>query len=150
MFAWASALVVAAVGLLFRIRFGAAVPLTTGLAVLLFSMALLITFGNWVDSKTKLTLDLAGIRFRSPLRRASMGWDQVRSLRAIPVGRSWRVIVRSSDSQFQFRTASEIGLGSARSVRYGFPDGKEIAMLIRGHAGLKDPVRSDDAWICRA
>lgn len=109
--------------------------------------AALISFGNWMEANTAITLDPEGIAFSNPIRSLKMDWEMVDSLtvRSTPIG--WSVRVSGGGETFQFRTGINLTLQKLSPVKGGFSDGDRIAGVIRGMAGLNPPIRQDGQWV---
>jgi hypothetical protein len=149
LFAWISALgMVIVFGVVFA-RSGR-VPVFPLLLLLGFwSAALMISFSNWMDIRTQVSVSPAGVHYRSPVRDVPLDWGQVCELRAVRVGGSWRITVEGEGAGFHFRTATVLGANTARPFRYGFPEGELLVSLILGGASLTEISRGGDTWICR-
>jgi hypothetical protein len=145
--AWLLALGFAMLALVGVLRGEALTRFSSELAAFFAVIGLWITLGNWIDRGTAVEISDDGIRYRSPLRTVTIEWHDVDELWAIPTGSSWRIVVRGGGAHFGFRTSSELKLGR-RSLQIGFPDGEQMAGLIRRLAGLSGPAGSKDGWVC--
>ncbi len=73
-------------------------------AFLAFS-ALSISFGNWMDRKTRVRLDADGISFENGLRRVRLGWPEVQKVAVLPARWGKSVQVLGEKSHFGFQDA---------------------------------------------
>jgi hypothetical protein len=147
--AWLAASALALASAVLHFRLGS-VPLilTITLAAVLLSAAL-ISFGNWNDRRSSLTLDQDGLEWRSALGTICLSWDQVREVQAVPAGGGWRLLVIGDTARFAFRSASALTLGGLNRLEYGYPHGAKAAGLIRVRAGLSAPQAEGGGWVAR-
>ena len=103
--------------------------------LLLFS-ALSISLGNWMDRKTVIRLDQAGVVFENGLRHVHLAWDAVREVRTSPARWGTSVQVIGSQAHFAFTTLGEMRFQGQVRGRTGFVAGKEIMDEIIRSAGL--------------
>ncbi len=106
------------------------------LAFMVFS-ASTMSLASWMDRRTRLTLDPAGVFFENGLRRVRLGWDEIRKVRVIPAqAGSQRVQVLGAAAHFEFRTLAEVRLQGEIKGRAGFEAGEAILKTILGRARL--------------
>ena len=96
------------------------------------------SLGSWMDRRSILRLDSRGIAFRNGLRDVELAWDEVRSIRVIPVqAGARRVQVLGEKAHFEFRTLTTLSLKGEVKGRSGFPQGAEIIETVVDKAGLQ-------------
>lgn len=102
---------------------------------LLFS-SLSTSFGNWMDRKTVMRVDVVGIAFENGLRQVALRWPEVEKVNVLPLrwGRSVQVI--GSASHFEFRTLGEVQFQGESRGRLGFLEGQTILNEIIQKTGL--------------
>lgn len=122
---------------------------TLVLVLIFLVSAVLISFGNVVTLRTRITLDDDGVRFESPLRKTWLAYDHVEAMTCTPRLSGWRVQVESTQGHFQFDTPGVLGAGSSRAERIGIEDGEILAAGLWLRAGLSPPVPGDGCWVCR-
>ncbi len=147
--AWLLTLAVIAVAGFAAWRTGRLPPLSMFFAFFFGAAAILISLGNWMDVNTRIEVDEAGLRYRSPVRQVRLGWGEVEEVYAMPAGQGWRVTVSGAGHSFGLRTASELTFAGWGNLAYGFPQGERLVRLILGQAGLAEPVAQDRGWVCR-
>jgi hypothetical protein len=147
--AWLCAFGVAiAIGVI-SVREGPISSLSIFLLVFFLAAGSLISLGNWMDTNTSIVLSRDGVEYRNPLRRAYMDWGSVKSLEAMPLRAGWRMVVEADQTRFSFSTALKLRVGSRTSILGGYPNGDRLAALIRGMAGLSEPIGQGRSWISR-
>ncbi len=114
----------------------------TGTALILFLFlafaAIGTSLGNWMDRRSILRLDSRGIGFKNGLRNVDLHWDEVRSLRVIPVqGGASRVQVLGEKAHFEFRTLTTLSLQGQVKGRSGFAHGQKIIDTVIEKAALR-------------
>lgn len=150
--AWVLALIVGAVWLGLSLsgnRVGVALPLLE--AFLLFA-ALSISLGNWMDRKTVLRLDHAGVSYTNGLRQVRFDWSKINQLRIYPGGWGKRVQVlgESADGKpayFGFRTFGIVRVQGEVKGQMGFEAGDEIVSEMIRRSGLQVSERSQNSEI---
>jgi hypothetical protein len=81
----------------------------TILLVVFFTLsAVLISFGNWVERHTYLTLGDTGIEFINGVRRIQIGWEEITEVRILPSSKGSKVVVYSGQGYIRFQTLMEI------------------------------------------
>lgn len=133
---------------LWAARSGSVPALGIGLTVFFALAASLISFGSWVDRNTVIEWGPTRVDYRSPLRRASLRWDEVEAIWAVPTADSWRVGVRGGDQVFAFHTGGKMRFGSSGEMAVGFQGGSSLAATIRRRAELGPPRNESGRWIC--
>lgn len=103
----------------------------------LFLASALISFGNWVDRRTVITMDGKGVDFRNGIRRVSMAWDEIEEVRVKPAVWGKRVQVLGHNKRFDFHTSGEVKYKGAVKARTGFLQGEEMVRLIVLNSGLR-------------
>jgi len=109
----------------------------------------LISFGNMVTFRTRITLDHEGVRFESPLRKTWLEYDHVEAMTYNAWRSGWRIQVESSQGHFHFDTPGLLGAGSSRAEQIGIENGEALAAGIWVRSGLSSPELAKDTWICR-
>jgi hypothetical protein len=111
-----------------------AVPL---MSFILLLVSLSISFGNWMDRRTSISLSESGITFRNGLRNLHFEWDEIQQLQEFPSNWGNKVRVIGNQAQFQFRTFGEVKfLGEVKGMM-GFTEGKFLFEQIITKANLK-------------
>jgi hypothetical protein len=135
MTAWALA-VFASLGFYF-LQAGGSAPLWSWILVLfLYFSALSISFGNWMDRHTRLTVSAEGAGFENGVRRVYLTWAQVRAVRTAPAKWGTKVQVLGESAHFEFNTLGEVEYGGEVRGRTGFRQGQTIMDEIIRAAGL--------------
>ncbi len=137
-YAWALAAAMLAVTAITAWRLGS-VPWFLWVMLGFFTgSALLSSFGNWVDSRTALTLGSEGVEFHNGLRHVVLRWPQVQSVRIVRDRWGQRVQVQGEDGRhFAFRTVAEVEIHAGRPQKlFGFEKGEALAQAIIRQAGL--------------
>ncbi len=147
--AWLSALGVAIGTALLALRLGQLPTLGLGLTLFLVLVAVIISFGVWMDRNTRLEVNEDGLHYRSPVRDVELSWAQVKQLEATPAGEGWRIRVYGDEAYFSYRTASMLRFGSFSEMPLGFSEGERVAAVIRSRAALSDVARTENGWRCR-
>ena len=147
--AWLSALTVTLSIVILHLLRGSVPCYAFGILVFLFTASLLISYGNWMESRTSIQVSETGIRFASPVRRLSFSWPDIDCLAALKTRVGWRVMVEGEQGSFTFRTGGKIAIGSLEAPLTGYPDGERLASLIRGMAGLAAPIQEEGIWFSR-
>jgi hypothetical protein len=140
--AWVFALS-ASVGLVV-LSFWAIVPSWVWLFIaFLYFSALSISFGNWMDRRTRLQLFPDGVAYENGLRRARLAWDEIQNVRVSPArwGRTVQVIGKTS--HFAFNTLGEVRFRGELRGRTGFAQGEAILDTIIRSAGLLVATRRE-------
>ncbi len=108
-------------------RYGVIVDSLEWMFLLLLGVAILISFSNWMERRTRLILDEKGVVFRNGLRRVRMDWPEIQRIRVLPaaLGDGKTVMVMGEKTYFRFDTLSR-ARNRGREVWLGFPEGDEI------------------------
>jgi hypothetical protein len=146
--AWCCAIVVGLVsGALFW-QSGRISSLAIFLLVFFSLSAVLISFGNWMESQTLITLSMEQVVYRSPVRKVTLAFKDIDELWVSYTGRGWRVAIRGEGGFFTYRSAARLGGRSDQVVSIGIEQGERLASLMRSMAQLSSPVLDGEAWIC--
>jgi hypothetical protein len=111
--------------------------------------ALLISFGNWMESHTLIRLSSEQVVYHSPVRKVTLALDDVRELWVSSAGRGWRIAVRGEGGFFTYRSAARLGGRLNQAIYIGIEHGDRLAGLIRSMAQLSPPILEGEAWLCR-
>jgi hypothetical protein len=111
--------------------------------------AVLISFGNWMESRTLIDLSSEQVVYRSPVRNVTLALKDIDELWTSHTGRGWRVAIRGEGGFFTYRSAVRLGGRFDQVVSIGIEHGERLAGLIRSMAQLSSPVYDGDAWFCR-
>ena len=108
--------------------------------------ALTISFGNWMDRNTRITLETGGIRFENGLRRVQFHWQEIQKVAVLPaqLGKSVRVVGEAS--HFGFKTLGEVQFRGKVRGRTGFAEGEAILDVILQNTGLVLTEESNNAY----
>lgn len=149
LFAWISAAGMGIVLLLSAYGDGDLRFLPLLLFLVFFTTGVMISFGNWIDSRTWVRTSPIGIHYHSPLRDVRLEWEEVRQLMARRLGRGWRITVGGARGYFRFRTGVTLRRGSDRQFVFGFPEGERLLALILGGGKLSELSWGGGEWVCR-
>ena len=116
---------------------------------LLVALAALVSIGNWLEAGTSIRIDAQAIEERTPLRSVRLGWGEVDEMWTWPASRGWRILLRGTGGQILFRTGERMSFPRGAELRLGFPEGEQMAGVVRRAARLSAPLRQDDGWVCR-
>ncbi len=108
-------------------------PVVWGLplfGILLLVSAMGISFGNWMDRHTSISLDPGSIIYRDGLRKVQLGWEEIRNVRVLPSEWGSKIQVFGDTGYFAFRTLGEVVLRGDVKGTMGFKNGEEILRLI--------------------
>ena len=94
-----------------------------------------ISFGNWMDRKTVIRVDRAGINFMNGVRRTSLAWNEIQAVRVLPAqwgAQQVQVIGETSrgKTHFEFRTLGTVNYQGQERGQTGFADGEQILETI--------------------
>ena len=144
--AWLLA-VAAAVGLLILNQTLDIVPGWTWIfcGFLAFS-ALSISFGNWMDRKTRIVLEVGGINFENGLRRVRLSWHEVQKVAVLPARWGKSVQVVGEKSHFGFKTLGEVQFQGKVRGQTGFAKGQSILDVVLRETGLVLVDESNNAY----
>lgn len=112
-------------------------------------LAVLISYGNWMERHTKLSMDPSGVSFERPIRTVECSWDQINGLNCERERGGWRFDVLCETGHFGFQDELVMRSNFGGEVRTGFPDGQLIAASIRRAAELGPPEWIEGRWQCR-
>lgn len=116
------------------------------LVVLFFVAACLISLGNFVDRRTRLTINPDGVVFYNVLRTVQLSWKNIREIRVFPSKLGDKVQVFGEDTLFQFRTLGEVHMNGEMKGRMGFAQGDSILRTLILQAGLQIVDRAGDGY----
>jgi hypothetical protein len=111
-------------------------------------LALLISYGNWMERNTRLYMDQSGLSFERPTRTVQCSWDQISDLYCERERGGWRFDVVCRGGHFRFQDEVVMRSSFGGEVRTGFPDGQKIAASIRQSAALRPPAWIENRWWC--
>lgn len=119
-------------------------------AFILFGLiAILISFGNWVERNTELQVTKEGVSYHSPLRRRSFSWQEVEQVRIMDSRHGWRVQVIADHGSFHYQSQGWLEFGGVDSMELGFPAGLAIAAFIQQRCHLDEQHRDGSEWVYR-
>lgn len=147
--AWACLVVVALVSCASYRRSGQIASLAVFFLIFFSFSAVLISFGNWMESHTRITLSTEEVIYRSPVRKVTLCLKDIEELWVSDTGYGWRVAIRGVGKFFTYRTAARLGKRTNQVVSIGIEDGARLAGLIRSMAQLPSPVLDGNTWFCR-
>ncbi|MFP3852866.1 MAG: PH domain-containing protein [Anaerolineales bacterium] len=146
--AWLAAFGAGLGGALLAWRTGEWSGLALGALLLFTSLALIITFGNWMERNTALEVESEGIRYRSPLRKVRLSWDEITELGLSKSNDGWRVEVEGESGRFHYQTAGSLQFAGFEEMPLGIPEGGAIAALIKQRSGLHQCGSKRGQWVC--
>ena len=147
--AWLSALGAGIGTLVLSWRLQEMSALGLGATLLIVLLAILVSYGNWIERNTKLVVRQEGIYYRSPLRRRSFSWEQIEQLDLLPHNRGWRVRVFGEQGAFHYQSQGTLNFGSFDQMAVGIAKGEQVAAYIRHRSGLDKVQARGDGWVCR-
>jgi hypothetical protein len=113
--------------------------LLTALLVAFFCLsAVLISFGNWLDRRTFLTLTDTGVEYQNGIRHVQVDWGKIKEVRIFPFGKGCKVVVYCDHEFFSFQMLTEISKADKVEIRHGFEKGEEILEVILKRSNLCD------------
>jgi len=137
--AWGLAVVAGAAWFLLRMqRTGAVIGLGLAVVLMLLLSAWSISLGNWMDRRTSLKLNDAGVAFTNGLRNVRLIWPDIHAVKVTKV--QWggrRVQVFGPDTHFTFYTLGKVMYRNEERGRTGFAGGQDILQTILLSAGLQ-------------
>lgn len=119
--------------------------LITGLFLI---VGLVLSFGAWMEGRTRITVSTQTLAFKNPLRRISVPWDSIARIHALWVRERWKIVVLGEDARLIFSTEfleHKPGLVSPDS---SLINGPMLAAIMRNRAKLSAPSRQEDGWMC--
>jgi hypothetical protein len=129
---------------------GATVSIFALMLLFFFLLAsLLISYGNWMDTRLAILTTSQHVYYRSPLRKVELVWDAIVEMRVVKAGRGWRVAVIGHEGYFTFRMGCELRGRSGQRLRIGIDGGERLAAHIRSKARFSTFVREGEMWVCR-
>jgi hypothetical protein len=115
-------------------------------AVLMVFMALAVSLSNWMDRRTQIILDDAGVIFQNGLRNLRLTWNEIKSVTVFSTGWGQRVVAEGEEVHFTFTILGEVRTFGKVQGRIGFSQGKEIMDAIIKQGGLTSMSASGDAY----
>jgi hypothetical protein len=138
LFAWILAIIIISMSW-FRPNASGIRQLFTFVLVGFFGLsAVFISFGNWLDRHTSLTLTDLGIEYKNGIRHVRMDWAGIKEVRIFPSSKGSKVIIYNSSKHLSFQTLTEISTDGKVKIRYGFEKGEEILEMILRKSNLRD------------
>ena len=116
------------------------------LTIFLLGSSLMISFGNWMDRKTKLRITPDKLYYQNGLRRAGFDWNEIQKVEVYPSSWGDKVRVKSFQQHFSFRTLGEVEMKGEVKARMGFAKGEEILKVIIENAGLEDTQKTNSGY----
>ena len=104
--------------------------------VLLFSMALIISIGNWMNRKTLIVVNGTGIRYGNGLRDVFLPWDTIDSIEVIPADWGKHVFIQGTHARFAFRTGAVVEWKGRFQEHVGMINGETLLETIVMASGL--------------
>jgi hypothetical protein len=135
--AWLGCLIVASGWIILAVFSQDVTPLIPIVFVLLALVAGSISLGNWMDRKTRLSLDPAGVAYHNGLRNVRLEWTEIREVRVLPAQWGQKVQVFGEKAYFGFSTLGEVKANGRIIGQTGFADGEMILQRIIEHAHLR-------------
>lgn len=144
--AWMSALALALVVALQSVMSGSVDTIVRVMFFVIFGAACLISYANWMERNTSLSVTPAGVEYNSPLRKVEMRYSHIEEIWLAPSRSAWRISVVGESGHFNFQTL--VALESmAGSARMGIADGKQLAAHLIRESGLVNPEHRDGIWV---
>jgi hypothetical protein len=107
------------------------------LGIPLFLIASIISIGNWVDRKTRISVTVEQIQFSNGLLSVRLAWDEIQSVQVILSPWGKKVEVTGDKAHFSFHTLGEVKAYGRSLGRTGFPEGEYILQQILNRANIK-------------
>jgi hypothetical protein len=134
--AWLGSLIVG-VGWVILAVFGQGVNILIPIVFILLSLiAASISLGNWMDRKTRLSLEPGGVVYHNGLRNVKLDWAEIQELRVFPAQWGRKVQVIGEKAYFGFSTLGEVKVNDRLIGQTGFADGEMILQRIIENAHL--------------
>jgi hypothetical protein len=108
----------------------------------LIFISILLSFGNWQDRKTSLSIDNKEIMYQSGLRKNSLNWGDVHQVYVYPGKYSDRLFVMGAKNRVTFSIQKKL-LSDGKS-QIGFPDGKEILEKIFSFSKIQKSSKKNE------
>lgn len=144
--AWGSALALALVMALQSQLAGEVGIVVIIVFILILAAALMITYANWMERNTSITITPAGVRYASPLRRTELRWYKIEEIWLAPSRSAWRISVMGESGHFNFQTLLRLE-SVAGSARMGIAGGKQLAAHIIRESGMVHPELQNNVWV---
>jgi hypothetical protein len=107
------------------------------LGIPLFLIASIISIGNWVDRKTRISVTVEQIQFSNGLLSVRLVWDEIQIVQVILSPWGKKVEVTGDKAHFSFHTLGEVKAYGRSLGRTGFPEGEYILQQILNRANIK-------------
>jgi hypothetical protein len=111
-------------------------------AIFIVFSAMSISLGNWMDRRSLIRLDSAGIAFENGLRSVRLTWPEVQNVAVVQSRSGKRVQIQGALTHFTFKTMSESTFGKY-VMRTGFAAGQEILEAVLSESGLQLKAEKD-------
>jgi len=134
--AWTGSLIVGA-GWVILAVIGQGVNLLVPIVFILLSLvAASISLGNWMDRKTRLSLESSEVVYHNGLRSVRLDWAEIQEVRVFPAQWGRKVQVIGDKAYFGFSTLGEVKVNDRLLGQTGFADGEMILQRIIENAHL--------------
>lgn len=144
--AWASALALALVMALQSQLAGEIGTVVLVLFIIVLLAAALITYANWMERNTSITVTSVSVNYDSPLRKTELRWTQIDEIWLAPARSAWRISIAGETGHFNFQTLLVLeSVGG--SARMGIAGGKQLAAHIIRESGILHPDHQGEIWI---
>ena len=145
--AWGLTLVLLAFWWLLSWR-GQTVPsLVRGGTYFMALVAVLISFSNWTERRTRLRLDDEAVTFSNGLRHVRLPWQDIERIqvRRATLGDGHTVEVIGKQAHFHFETLGRVK-ASHQPVELGFVEGEDILNTLVARCGFKRYEERDGVY----
>ena len=107
-----------------------------------FLVAIVISFGNWMDRKTSIRISDDFLIYRNGLRTVTLRWNEIKEIQLYEDRLGEKALVLGENTHFGIRLFGEVHYKGEKRGVFGFQEGKEILRLISERSAVK-PVRTD-------
>jgi hypothetical protein len=146
--AWAATVIIGGTMVFIWLQKGSFQCMTISFFIFFLLASILITFNHWIDSNTVIKATQSQLSYHSPIKKSLHRWDQIQSLRARRVSRSWRVFIDGTNSSFFIRVKSPTAPEDYRGRILDLPRGEELVGIIMNKAQLSQCELRNNEWIC--
>jgi hypothetical protein len=144
--AWMSALALALVVALQAVLSGSVDTIVRVMFIVVLGAACLISYANWMERNTSISVTPAGVKYTSPLRKVEMRYSHIDEIWLAHSRSAWRLSVVGVSGHFNFQTL--VALESmAGSARMGIAGGRQLAAHLIRESGLVNPEHSEGVWV---
>jgi hypothetical protein len=134
--AWLGSLIVGA-GWVILAAFGQDATILIPIVFILLSLvAASISLGNWMDRKTRLSLEPGGVVYHNGLRSVRLDWAEIQEVHVFPAQWGRKVQVIGDRAYFGFSTLGEVRVNDRLLGQTGFAEGETILQRIIENAHL--------------